>query len=195
MTWTTPAIWTAAAATLLNTPSSATYISVADADTYFADSFNNAAWSALSAAEKDIALKEATRALETLCWKGDKCSTTQSLAWPRTIDATDCCAAVDCTTLPLKLVEATAELALKMHQDQAALIASKAAAVATGVVKRNKLGDLEQEFFAPADAKQGLRYGPSAPTVLQRYPWLGDLLGECYLATTYSGSRVISRCC
>jgi hypothetical protein len=50
-------------------PTATAYLSSADADTYFATSFNNAAWTALSAADKSIALAEATRYLEGLCWQ------------------------------------------------------------------------------------------------------------------------------
>jgi len=29
--------------------------------------------------------------------------------------------------------------------------------------------------------------------VLQRFPWLGDLLGECYMQGSYGNSRIIAR--
>ena len=59
-----------------------------------------------------------------------------------------------------------------------------------GPVKRNKLGDLEQEFFSPAD--QGSKVDPGAPIVLQRFPWLVDLL-SCWLSGTYGASKLLVR--
>lgn len=175
-------------------PTATAYLSAADADTYFATSFNNAAWTALTAAEKDLALQEATRWLETLCYQGEKCSNTQALKWPRKIDDTSCCGAVDCTNLPPQVVEATCELALMLHKNPNAMIGVVGAAGATGAVKRQKLGELEQEFFEPSSSSaNNSRYGVNAPLVLQRFPWLGDLLGECYLEGSFGSSRIIAR--
>jgi hypothetical protein len=174
----------------------AAYLDQTDATTYFANSFNAAAWTALTAAEKDTALAEATRWLETLCWKGEKCDPAQPLAWPRKIDGTGCCAAVTCTTLPPALIQAVAELALALHQNKTAIIGGVASGGAALPVKRQKLGDLEVEYHAPTAGTVSTstgRYGPNSPLILQRFPWLGDLLGECYMQGSYGNSRIIAR--
>ena len=56
-----------------------TYVTVAEADTYL-----RGAWSAFDTADKESALVEAARSMETLTWKGSKTSEAQALAWPRT---------------------------------------------------------------------------------------------------------------
>jgi hypothetical protein len=172
-------------------PSAITYLDQTDADAYFVGSFNEAAWTALTSDEKDAALNEATKWLETLCWKGERCDPTQSLAWPRKIAGAGCCVSADCTTLPSAIVHATAELALALHQNKTAIIGTGAAAQ---LVKRQKLGDLEVEYQAPTPGTvTPNRYGPNAPLVLQRFPWLGDILGECWLQGSYGTARIVAR--
>ena len=172
-------------------PTTRAYVSDTDADDYFIHTMRHAEWIALTVGEKTLALQEATRWLETLCYKGELCSSTQGLKWPRKIDGTDCCGAVDCTTLPPKMVEATCELALSLHQNPTSLFGGGPASSTTGSVKRQKLGDLEQEFFEPSSGDS--RYGPSDPMVLQVYPWLGDLIGKCYLEGSFGSSRILAR--
>jgi hypothetical protein len=167
----------------------AAYLDQTDATTYFANSFNAAAWATLTAAEKDTALAEATRWLETLCWKGEKCDPAQPLAWPRKIDGTGCCAAVTCTTLPPALIQAAAELALALHQNKTAMIGGGSGGQ---VIKSAQLGSMSVEYFE-GGAGSASRYGAKAPLVLQRFPWLGDLLGECYMQGSYGNSRIIAR--
>jgi hypothetical protein len=55
----------------------------------------------------------------------------------------------------------------------------KGNATATGSVKRNKLGELEQEFFEPANGSM-TKVPVTAPIVIQTYPWLIDMLGCWY---------------
>jgi len=176
-------------------PTSTSYLSVADADAYFAGSFNAAAWAAIPDADKAIALAEATKWLETLCWGGEKCDAGQPLAWPRVIEAAGCCSGADCSALPPALVQATAELALALYQDQTAIIGGGGAgASTTQLVRRQKLGDLEIEYQAPsAGTVSASRYGPNAPLLLQKFPWLGDLLSECYMQGSFGTSRIIGR--
>ena len=61
------------------------YISVADADTYFTNR-GNATWAALNTTEKEQALRKATdymQATYTLRWDGIRVTTGQALDWPR----------------------------------------------------------------------------------------------------------------
>ena len=172
-------------------PTTRSYVSNDDADDYFVHTMRGTEWGALSTGEKTLSLQEATRWLETLCYKGEKCSSTQTFKWPRKNASSDCCSEVVCTTLPPKMVEATCELALALHNNPTSLLGGGPAASTTGSVKRQKLGDLEQEFFEPSSGDS--RYGPSDPMVLQVYPWLGDLLGECYLQGSFGSSRILAR--
>jgi hypothetical protein len=170
-------------------PTATAYLSVEDADLYFAGSFNAAAWEALTPADKEIALAEATKWLEAgICWKGEKCDPEQPFAWPRLIEGSDCCAAVDCSSLPPAMIQATAELALGLQQNQTAIVGGSS----SGAIKKAQLGGLSVEYFENETGVTN-RYGPSAPLVLQRFPWLGDLLGKCYLDGSFGASRIIGR--
>jgi hypothetical protein len=169
--------------------SGSAYLDQTDATAYFANSFNSAAWALLTPAEKDTALAEASRWLETLCWKGEKCDPNQPFAWPRKIDATGCCAAATCAVLPAAMTQAVAELALALHLNKTAIIGGAASA---GGIKKAQLGGLSVEYFE-GSAQSTSKYGPTAPLVLQRFSWLGDLLGECYMEGSYGTSRIIAR--
>jgi hypothetical protein len=60
------------------------YVSVADADTYFTDR-NNSSWAASDTATKEAALIEATQYLDaSYRWRGTVASSGQALGWPRT---------------------------------------------------------------------------------------------------------------
>ena len=61
------------------------YVTVAEADAYFATSFGRTAWVSALPANKEIVLIESTRLLDLLVsWKGYVKSDTQALRWPRT---------------------------------------------------------------------------------------------------------------
>jgi len=177
-------------------PTATAYLSAADADTYFATSFNAAAWTALSSAEKTVALAEATRWLETLCWKGEKCSDTQPLKWPRKADADGCCGAVACAALPEAMVQATAELALGLHQNKTAIIGGSTSTGTTGAIKSQKLGDLQQDYYDVKDGQTTTgKVSATAPLILQRFSWLVDLLSPCLLDVSAGSGRVLHRSC
>jgi hypothetical protein len=124
-----------------------------------------AAWLSLSADQKIQTLVTATRAIDTVRFRGSRASTTQALEWPRT--GTDYAA----DQLPTSLVMATIELAW-----------SYASAFATGAtdtdvlnpddsearIKREKTGPLETEYFAAPAAPQDA-YG-NVIVGLERFP-------------------------
>jgi hypothetical protein len=142
---------------------------------YFATTPRDPAWKAVPAADQAIYVQEALRWLQALC--------------PEFHD--NCCVAFDDAWL-----RAVAELALALSANPTVLIGGGATAAGpTGEVKRQKLGDLEIEFFqarAGEAVSTGSRYGPKAPLVLQRFPWLGDILG-CWLPSYGSGGRIVPR--
>ena len=187
MAYTDPEIDMAAPATVLTAGNS--YLDQTDATTYFSTSFNNAAWAALSSVEKDTALAEATRWLEGLCWQGEKCDPNQALAWPRKMDKTNCCAAVVCAALPSQMVQATAELALALNQNKTAIIGGGGG---TQRIKSASLGSMSVTY---ADGATTTKVSSTAPLVLQKFPWLVDLLGPCLMSTAAGGARVLHREC
>ena len=142
-----------------------------DATAYFAGTVREAAWAAVT--DPEAQLIEAQRWLGALCWDETK----------------DCCGRdfIEAYT------SAICELALALSTNATAIIGGAASSGAAQMVKRQKLGDLEVEYQVPtADTSAAGRYGPNAPFVLQRFPWIGDILG-CWLKGSYGSSRIIAR--
>jgi hypothetical protein len=67
-------------ALVLNTNS---YVSIADADTYFETRIDSAEWSAATDTVKEQALVTATSMVDDNAWIGSAVSSSQALAWPR----------------------------------------------------------------------------------------------------------------
>ena len=89
------------------------YISEADADTYFSTRLHADAWTAATTAQKEAVLQWATRVLDWEAWLGNRTSFTQALRWPRSdVLNRDQDDALDEDTIPAFLEEATCELAL-----------------------------------------------------------------------------------
>jgi hypothetical protein len=124
----------------------------AEADTYFADSLQNAAWSAFSDPAKDQALVEATRILERRTWLGTKEVAIQALAFPR-LGLTDKYGAALTGAETLALIKiAQFEYALFLSLNPSLVTTNDA----TGSnVKRLKAGSAEIEYFR---AKKGSRF-------------------------------------
>jgi|SaaInlStandDraft_4_1057021.scaffolds.fasta_scaffold05118_1 hypothetical protein len=94
-----------------NGSSADSYVSVSDADAYHATHLYATTWTASTEANKEIALKMATRILdEKIEWVGAKTSSTQALAWGRT-GVTDDGFTVSSTIVPQPVKNATAEFA------------------------------------------------------------------------------------
>ena len=156
----------------MSLPTTTSYVARADADTYFATSFNNAAWNVLSDAQKDLALQVATRNLETLQWFGTKCTDTQALKWPREVPADGSSDATVCTTIPNQLVEATCELALKLHANQSVMIDGPETTTTGTFVSKERIGELEVEY----DEYDGAKNVSTGPKIIVLFPWLKELL-------------------
>ena len=135
------------------------YISVADADSYFSDR-NNSAWAALTTAQKEAGLLYATTTLDTQYkWDGYKKTSTQALDWPR-ISAEDGNGDLVENQVPVKIKQACCELAL-LHQTGAL----NSTFDRGGSVKREKVGSVEVEYFDGA---------PAGKT----YPFIDNLVAE-----------------
>ena len=173
------------------------YITVARADAIWANTLNDAAWQALTETNKQQALMASTSALEALIFSGIRCAPSkddpdkqQALQWPRNgftckgITAT-------CAAIPLQVEQACAYLALSLFNDPNAIIPGVPTPTPQrGAVKMQKLGELQQEFFAPSDV--GTKVAVNAPIVLQKFPWLIDVLA-CWLSGNYGQSGIIDR--
>lgn len=166
-------------------------------DLAFATAYaNNQAWGdtwvALGADAQSIALIGATKWLETLPFQGSRCTATQALQWPRS-GATCDGVTSDCVGIPRQIKTAEVELAFQLSQNPNAIIGPPGGGgTAAGTyVKRNKLGDLEQEFaeYSSADASCD---SCGDPAVISAFPWLEDWLG-CWLSGTFGSSKILLR--
>ena len=173
------------------------YIPVATADTIFGDSLQNTDWAALTTAQKQTALMVSTQSLEVLNYLGDRCTPAsddstveQRLQWPRKNAS---CKGVKTTAdaIPLPVRIACAQLALALHKDSTALLGGCANNDTKGGLKVQQLGELKQEFY---DVKEGasIKVDASGPIVLQKFPWLVDLM-DCWLVGSYGASKVLLR--
>ena len=124
------------------------YVSVADADTYWSDR-NNLDWTTADTADKEKALREATEFIDGTYarqWIGEHPgSASQVLAWPRN-------GAVDSegrsvTGIPQRVKDATSRLAL----DALSAFLSEAEDRG-GRVARAKVGPLDVSYFGDAPA-------------------------------------------
>ena len=176
---------------------STSYDSVETADAVFANSLNNAAWTALTTEQKQVALMASTTALEALTYLGDRCSPSkddadkpQALQWPRSGGV---CKGItsSCSSIPLPIEQACAFLALDLHNNPNSLIPIGPGPVPEqGPVQTQKLGEMSITYFNPAD--QGSKVDPGAPIVLQKWPYLVDLM-SCWLSGTYGSSKLLWR--
>ncbi len=81
------------------------YATEAEANTFLTTSIlDHGAWETADTPERDIALVEATQAIDDLNFRGDKAVSTQVLEFPRGTDV----------TVPAKIQEATALIALDL---------------------------------------------------------------------------------
>ena len=101
--------------------SSNSYVEISFADMYAANQPWAAKWALLTEDEKAISLIQATAWMETLSYAGNRCSTTQSLAWPRTNASCDGVPAT-CDIIPYGIRRTEVELAWQAHQNPDAII-------------------------------------------------------------------------
>lgn len=121
------------------------YLSVADADAYWAAK-NNTTWSAASTADKEKALREATQYIDGAFSFIGYQNTLNLLAFPRydVYITTGNFAGVsyDSTTIPPQVEDACAELALEALSARLMAVESRG-----GMVKREKVDVIEVEYM------------------------------------------------
>lgn len=91
------------------------YVTVAEADAYFENRLDVAAWTNANSTQKSQALMTATSMLDNITWVGFVVSESQTLAFPRSGIYYDpflgMSKALDETTVPNRIINATYELA------------------------------------------------------------------------------------
>jgi len=178
----------------LGGPTANSYVCLPEAEAIAGNIIGGDEWIALPEEEKVYSLIAATAMLETLQYRGEVCSPTQRLKWPR--EGVDCEGRpFTCDAIPYRIQEATVMLAIQMAKNPGSIINGGGVdtAPAGTFVKRVKLGDLEQEF-AQFNNNVGSNCDDcSEPIAFQRYPWLQAVLG-CYTdIPIVGGARIIGR--
>ena len=127
------------------------YVSVSDADTYVATNYTTSqssytSWDAAADATKEIALRRATQYVDARYdgnWRGYAYTTTQALAWPRTVAADNEDNYYDVDEIPQNLKDAVTELAVRivagdtLYADQSKPGTIKSKTVKAGVVEQS----------------------------------------------------------
>lgn len=142
--------------TTIGSASANSYLSVTNADDYFAARPFSTAWEG-SDDEKAIFLKEACQLMQDFWWLGSRVNDTQALAWPRcNVWQPDKCEQFDTDEIPQQVKDAQCEIALaiKLGGADGALVTGVAT---TGGIRSFKLGDLsvtKESVASPASAAQ-----------------------------------------
>lgn len=125
------------------------YLSVTEADAYFT-ARNNQTWLSRNTPDKEKAILYATAFLDSnFYWLGHIATSDQALGWPRILVYDHEGRSIDSDSVPQRVKDATAELALE------ALDKSLSPSLARGGdVKRQKVASLEIEYFEKATNKR-----------------------------------------
>lgn len=148
--------------------SSNSYITVADATTYFDNRLDASDWTAATSDNKAAALITATSWLDTVEFYGDRSATTQALKWPRT-DVT--CDGVEATAafIPREIKDATCEAALALLRNPTML---RGVVTAPGSYDEVTLGDLSVKYRGQGEVE-------SLQSITDALPWLRSFL-KCW---------------
>ena len=120
------------------------YVTVAEADSYFEDRIDAAAWSAATTDQKSQALVTATSLLDEMSWTGIAVSDTQALAFPRSGTYFDPRAGTEVVldnNVPRRITQAVSELAYHLLNNDGLLDD-------TGGVVNLKIGSISLETIS-----------------------------------------------
>ena len=154
--------------------SSNSYVTLAEANSYFETTPESSTWDNKTDDQKNRALISATRWIDSLNFYGDRCDTSQALSWPRNnyhVDRVE----LLCSEIPAEIKYATYELARALANDTDAVTGNTGT---EGLYDKVKLGELEVEY-----SKQSQAVG-TINNIFDVYPWLQSYLG----AYTLGGS-------
>ena len=159
------------AATITATLSSASansYVTLAEANSYFETVPDSSTWTNKTDDQKNRALIAATRWIDSFVFFGDRCDQNQALKFPRNnyqVDDVE----LACTTIPNNIKYAQYELARALANDTDAMTGNVGT---NGNIAEAKLGDLEVKYNL---ASQGTG---SVNNIMDVYPWLQSYLGS-----------------
>ena len=143
------------------------YVTLAEANTYFETAPEESTWDDKSDDQKNRALISACRWIDTLNFLGDRCDNDQALKWPRNNYHVDNVELV-CTAIPKGIKYAQYELARALANDTDAITGNKGT---DGTYEEVKLGDIEVKYNTDS---QGVG---TINNIFDVYPWLQSYLG------------------
>jgi hypothetical protein len=158
------------AATIVATLKSATansYVTLAEANTYFETVPDSTTWDNKTDDQKNRALISATRWIDSLNFYGDRCDDGQALRWPRNnyhVDDVE----LACTAIPKDIKYAQYELSRALANETDAITGNKGT---DGTYEEVKIGDMEVKYNTDS---QGVG---TINNVFDVYPWLQSYLG------------------
>tara|TARA_B100001094_G_scaffold140981_1_gene136615 strand:+ start:222 stop:752 length:531 start_codon:yes stop_codon:yes gene_type:complete len=158
------------AATIVATLKSATansYVTLAEANTYFETVPDSTTWDNKTDDQKNRALISATRWIDSLNFYGDRCDDGQALKWPRNnyhVDDVE----LACTAIPKDIKYAQYELSRALANETDAITGNKGT---DGTYEEVKIGDMEVKYNTDS---QGVG---TINNVFDVYPWLQSYLG------------------
>ena len=151
----------------LSSASANSYVTLAEANTYFETVPDSTTWDDKTDDQKNRALISATRWIDNQVFYGDRCDVEQALCWPRNnyhVDRVE----LTCSVIPADIKYATYELARALANDTESITGSTGD---TGLYEAVKLGDLEVKYNTASQATGTVN------NVFDVYPWLQSYLG------------------
>ena len=152
----------------LSSASANSYVTLAEANSYFETVPDSSTWTNKTDDQKNRALIAATRWIDSFVFFGDRCDQNQALKFPRNnyqVDDVE----LACTTIPNNIKYAQYELARALANDTDAMTGNLGT---NGNIAEAKLGDLEVKYNL---ASQGTG---SVNNIMDVYPWLQSYLGS-----------------
>ena len=184
--------------------SSNSYVTGADADSFAGLQSWGSAWLAKTESERTIALVSACSWLETVDWAGTRCNPSsddaalpQALSWPRSGASCDGVAAT-CSMIPPDVKRAQMLLAYQLVVSPDAITGQPGGgggAQAGTYISEQQLGEMKIAYSAFPGGEQSSNDCTSCanPEVINKFPWLSDIL-KCWAnVSSGEGSRVILR--
>ena len=153
-------------ATLSGT-SANSYVTLAEANSYFETVPDSSTWTNKTDVQKNRALIAATREIDNLVFYGDRCDNGQALKFPRNNHEVDD-VELACTAVPNNIKYAQYELARALANDTDAITGNTGTA---GVPSEVKIGDLEVKYNKSSQSTGTVN------NIFDVYPWLQSFLG------------------
>ena len=153
----------------LSSASANSYVTLAEADSYFETIPDSSTWTTKTTDQKNRALISATRWIDSLNFYGDRCDNGQALKWPRTDVSCDGVEA-DATYIPADIQAATAETAQALITTPTLM---RGSTTGPGAYDKVELGDLKVEYRS-SDAVS------SVDSIIDVLPWLKSYL-RCWV--------------